>query len=186
MLAYRIKDGGQETEVAHTGDDEGLLGGVGGGGPMEPEADQQVGTEADHLPEDEHEEKIVGQHQSQHGGGEEGHEGIIAVVARIALHIALGVDLHHQADEGDHHHHDGRQGVHQNADMDIEIADQGPLDIVHHQFVFRGAHHGQQYPEGQCAGGADGADGHIAGYFGPFVEEWPQDKADQQERCERQ
>ncbi len=98
-IGIKYQDGGQETEVTQAGHDKGFLGGIGGGRPLEPETDQQIGAEADHFPEDEHHQEIIGQHQSQHGGGKQGHPGIIAMITRVAVHIALGINLDHQADQ---------------------------------------------------------------------------------------
>ena len=53
------QDRQQEAEVAEARDEEGLLGGRGGGRPVEPEADEQVGREADHLPEDVDQQEAV-------------------------------------------------------------------------------------------------------------------------------
>ena len=40
-------------------------------GLLVPEADQQVGGEADAFPAEEHLQEVVGRHQHQHGEGEE-------------------------------------------------------------------------------------------------------------------
>ena len=49
----------KEAEVADAGDDKGFLGGGGGDRLVEPEADEQVGAEADHLPEEEDLDEVV-------------------------------------------------------------------------------------------------------------------------------
>jgi hypothetical protein len=59
-------DAEQETEVADAVDDEGLFRGVGRGLLRVVVVDQQVGAETDQLPEDEHHEKIVGEHDAEH------------------------------------------------------------------------------------------------------------------------
>ena len=65
------EDAEREAEVAHAVDDEGLDRGGVGRGPVVPEADQQVGHEADALPAEEQLHQIVGRHQHQHGEGEQ-------------------------------------------------------------------------------------------------------------------
>ena len=72
----------QEAEVADAVDDECLLAGVGRGGLLEPEADEQIRRETHALPADKHEQRIAGQHQHGH---EEEEEIQVAEVARVAL-----------------------------------------------------------------------------------------------------
>ena len=91
-------DAEAEAEVADAVDDERLLGGVVGRAAPEVEADQQVGAEADRLPEDEEQEEVVGQHQHQHREDEERQVGEEAVVAAVAVHVADGVDVDQEAD----------------------------------------------------------------------------------------
>ena len=153
---------------------------------MEPEPDQQVGAQPHAFPEDKHEEDVVGQHQSQHAGCEQRHAGVVAEIAGVAFHVALRVNLHHQADEGYDHDHHGRECVYQDADMDIEVAEHHPLDIVNQQHMFRRSYDRAHHPEGQGAGYADGADGYIAAQLVQLGEERPYDQPDAQEGQERQ
>ena len=60
-VCQQQKDADQESEVADAVDDECFLAGVGGGVFLEPEADEQVGSETDAFPSDEHEQSIAGQ-----------------------------------------------------------------------------------------------------------------------------
>ena len=61
----------REAEIADAVDDEGLDRGGVGGRLFIPEADQQIGGEADAFPAEEHLEEIVRRHQHQHGEGEQ-------------------------------------------------------------------------------------------------------------------
>ena len=65
------EDAEREAEVADAVDHEGLDGGGVGGRPLVPEADQQVGGEADAFPAEEHLHEVVRRHQHQHGEGEQ-------------------------------------------------------------------------------------------------------------------
>ena len=66
-----VEDAERETEIADPVDDEGLDRRGVGGGPVVPEADQQIGRKADAFPAEEHLDEIVGRHQHQHEEGEE-------------------------------------------------------------------------------------------------------------------
>ena len=71
------EDAEREAEIADAVDDEGLDRRGVGRGPVVPEADQEIGAEADALPAEEQLHEIVGRHQHQHEEGEEaeiGHE----------------------------------------------------------------------------------------------------------------
>src|SRR3990172_3102062 len=54
---------------------------------VEPEPDQQVRAEPHHLPEHEQLQDVRGQQQPQHRRREQRHEGVVAVVARVAPHV---------------------------------------------------------------------------------------------------
>ena len=55
---------------------------------LEPMADQQIGTDADQLPEDEHHHEIVREHDSEHREHEEREPGEIARLALVLAHVA--------------------------------------------------------------------------------------------------
>ncbi len=78
----------EEAEVTNAVDDKGFLGGVAGTLLVEVVADQQVGTETDPFPADEHHQSIVPQDQHQHGETEEVQVGEEAVEAFLAMHVA--------------------------------------------------------------------------------------------------
>ena len=46
--------------------------GVGGGRALVPMVDEELGAEADQLPEDEHHEQVVGEHDADHREHEDG------------------------------------------------------------------------------------------------------------------
>src|SRR5579863_8703756 len=64
------KNAEREAEITDTVDDEGLDRSGIGRGLLIPEADQEIGREADALPAEEHLHEIVSRHQHQHGEGE--------------------------------------------------------------------------------------------------------------------
>ena len=51
------------------------------------------------------------------------------MIAGIAVHISLGINLDHQADGGDYYQHDRGQRIHEDADLEGETADGQPVDI---------------------------------------------------------
>ena len=63
-----------------------------------PEADQQIGGEADAFPAEEHLDEVVGGHQHQHREGEQRQIGEEARLVRVLLHIAPAVEVDERRD----------------------------------------------------------------------------------------
>jgi hypothetical protein len=119
-------DAEDEAEVAHAVDQEGLHVGEDGGRPVEPEADQQIRHQAHGFPAEEQLQHVVAHDEHQHGEGEQRDVREEAVVALVFVHVADGVDVHHQRHEGhDAHHHRG-EAVDQEADLHLQAADHHP------------------------------------------------------------
>ena len=102
---------GQERGVADPVRDEGLAAGVGVRGIGVPEADEEVGTEADALPADEEHRQGVGEHQHEHRRGEEVQVGEEARQIRVVVHVPERVEMDQEPHAGDHEEHDTGQGV---------------------------------------------------------------------------
>ena len=103
------EDAQREAEIADPVDHEGLEGGVVGAGPVEPEADQQVGGDTDAFPAEEHLDEIVRRHQRQHREGEERDIGEEPRLVRVMRHIADRVDMHDGRNQvDDQQHPDGQ------------------------------------------------------------------------------
>jgi len=64
-------------------------------------ADEEIGTETDGFPEDEQLQKIVREHEHQHGKREEGDIAEEPCVSPIALHVANRINVNECADGGD-------------------------------------------------------------------------------------
>ena len=94
-----------------------------------PEADQQVGGEADHLPAHEEQQQAVGDDDAEHGPGKERQEAEEAGEVFVVLHVADAVDEDQQADEGDHHQHDGGERIEHPAELQPLIAELKPAEI---------------------------------------------------------
>ena len=145
-------DGDGQPEIADAVDQERLFARVGGRGFLEPEADQQVGRQADPFPAHVKEQVVVRQHQRQHHQDEEVEVGEEAREAGIVVHIAGGIDVDQEADAGDDQRHGDRELVEQQRDVDLEIAGDHPLpqhDLV--AALFRGqAEHGHEHPHGHA------------------------------------
>ena len=110
----------EEQHVAHAGGQKSLLRGVRRRRLVEPEADQQVRTEAHDLPGDEEEQHVAANDQGQHARREEGNVGEEAREAWLFVGfsqvvVANTVDEDQQSDKGDHEEHDGGQRVHDHA-----------------------------------------------------------------------
>ena len=105
--------GEQKAEIPDAVEDECLLACVHGRFAQVVKADQQVGGESNALPADEHEQKVLRQHQGQHEKHEQVEVGEVAPVSLFVRHVADGVDMDQKADAGDDQQHDQRQGVEQ-------------------------------------------------------------------------
>ncbi len=116
----------QEAEVADAIDDEGLVARRRVGQVAEPEADQQIGTEPDALPADEHQQQVVAEHQQQHREAEQVHVGEEAPDAVVALHVADRVDVDEQAHPRHHEQHHAAQGIEGEGDRDIQPRQRAP------------------------------------------------------------
>ena len=100
----------QHPHVADAGDDECFLGRFFGRRSFVPEADKQVGANANQLPGHVEQQEVVGQHQGQHGTGEKSVDRVVPAEPGIPAHVPQGVDLHHQRNKGDQaNHHDGER-----------------------------------------------------------------------------
>ena len=104
------EDAEREAEITDAVDDEGLYRRSVRRRALEPEADQQVGGEADALPAEEHLDEVVRGHQREHGEGEERQVGEEARPAGIMRHVADRVDVDERRDRRHHdQHHDGQR-----------------------------------------------------------------------------
>ncbi len=78
----------EEPEISHAVDDEGLLARVGGRIFLEPETDQQIGTEPNPFPANEHQQKIVGQNEIEHHEHKEIEIGEVTWIPGVSVHVA--------------------------------------------------------------------------------------------------
>ncbi len=92
-----------------------------------PEADQQVGHEANGFPTEKQLHEVVAHHQHQHGEGKQRDVAEEAVIARIFVHVADGVYVHHQRNEGHHEHHGHGQGINQETYLERVVSRGEPL-----------------------------------------------------------
>ena len=120
------EDAEREAEIADPVDDEGLERRGVGRGLVVPEADQQVGSEADALPAEEHLDEIVRRHQHQHREGEERQIGEEAGLAVVLRHIAPGVEVDERRDGRHHHQHHRGQSVDAQRPVDLHRGGMDP------------------------------------------------------------
>jgi len=57
---------------------------------LKPEPNQQITGETDQLPENEHHEEIVGEHDAEHREGEQAEAGEVTRVIRVIIHLCHG------------------------------------------------------------------------------------------------
>ena len=111
-----------EAEVADAVDDKRLLAGVGRGRLREPEADQQIRTQPDTFPADEHHREARAEHQHEH---ERRKQVQIREVARelgvvLRVHVRRRVQVDQRPDAGDHQNHQGRERIEVERERNIE------------------------------------------------------------------
>ena len=125
------EDAEAEAEIADPVDDERLESGGIGGGLVVPEADQEIGSEADAFPTEEHLDQAVGGHQHQHREAEQREIGEETGLARILFHVAPAVEVH-EARHGCHddQHHCG-QAVDSKCPIDVERTRMDPVEHRH-------------------------------------------------------
>src|SRR5437870_1033538 len=102
-----------------------------GGVPLVPEADQQIGAQADHRPADDQEDEVVSEDEQQHREDEDVHVGEEAGVAGavLVLHVTDGVGDDQAADARDDHAHEDRQVVDQQTERHLERAALDPRPV---------------------------------------------------------
>src|SRR6266849_7980760 len=96
---------------------------------LEPEADQQVGTEADEGPADDQPDEIPGEDEKEHREDAEVHVREEARVAGVLSHVADRIDVDQEADAGDYQHNQGRERVDVEVEGDVEVAALPPGEI---------------------------------------------------------
>jgi hypothetical protein len=111
--------------------DERLVGGAGVGRVPVPEADEQVGRQADALPADIDQQVGVGQDQQEHGGDEEVEVGEEPPLVGVVLHVAQRVDVDERPDEGHQQHEGDRELVEQHPGLELELPGRHPVEQVH-------------------------------------------------------
>src|SRR5208283_2120021 len=94
--------------IPDAGHHEGLDRRTGVRGLPVPEADEEVGAEADPLPAEIEQEQVVRKHQDEHGADEKVHISEEAAIALTPFHKADRVEVDEKADDGnDHDHREG-------------------------------------------------------------------------------
>ncbi|MEI2697487.1 MAG: hypothetical protein V9E94_03725, partial [Microthrixaceae bacterium] len=120
LLAGEVQgdDADEQADVADAVGEERLERGVRVGFLLPPVPDQREGADADELPADDHLQRVLGEHEEEHRGGEQRQEGEVVRVAAVAVHVVGREDVHEQRDQRDDHEHEHRLAVDQGADRD--------------------------------------------------------------------
>ena len=146
-------DAEQETEIAHAVHQKRFQIGKNGRRFFEIKPNQQIRHQAHGFPAEKELDKVVRHNQHQHA---ECKQGDIAEKALIAdcfvVHIANGVDVHHQRHHGYHHHHHGGEAVHQEAHGEIHAAHGEPCVHVFIELGARARGKAVEHPQRQRGG----------------------------------
>jgi len=89
-------DAQDEAEITHTVDQKGFHVGKNGCGLVEPKADEQVRNQTNGFPAEEQLQHVVAHDEHQHGKSKKRDVCEEPVVALVFVHVADGVDVHHQ------------------------------------------------------------------------------------------
>ena len=122
--------GEDHADVADGVHDEGLARRQHGRVALEPEADEQIGTEANQGPADDQPDEVAGEDEQEHREDEEVHVGEEAREAGILPHVADRVDVDQEADPGDHQDHQGGKGIDIEIEGDVEVAALPPDEVA--------------------------------------------------------
>ncbi len=109
------EEGDREGRVAERVHDERLLGRGDRARPLVPEADQQVGREADEAPAGEQDQQVRRLDEQQHREHEQRHVREVAALLVVSVHVPDRVGDDQEADPGDDQHHEDRERVEQDA-----------------------------------------------------------------------
>ena len=82
------QDPDHESEIADACGEKCFLRGLGGGIALKPMTDEDVGSETDQLPKDEHHHEIVREDNAEHREHEERERGEVARFAFVVAHVA--------------------------------------------------------------------------------------------------
>ena len=101
----------------------------------EIKADQQVGTQADQFPENEHLQEVGRDDQAEHRRRKQRYKGEEATVAGIAGHITGRIDQNQQGNQRHHKQQSRRNRINQNTHVDFQTRN-GQPDRFHHKRRF--------------------------------------------------
>jgi len=138
----------EQSQVADTGGDEGLLRRGGRRRFVEPEPDEEVGGEADQFPANEEQQQAVSDEEAEHRRGKEAQEAEELFEVGVLRHVAGAEDEDQQADEGHHHAHQRGQRVQQPAEAQRPVSEVEPREVVD-GVDGRVAERGDERPAGQ-------------------------------------
>ena len=95
-------------------------------GLLKPEPNEEIGSETDALPSDEHQQCIACQHQNRHEKKEQIQVGEVAPVSFFVAHVADGIHMDEKANAGDDEQHEQGELVEHKAEIDVQCAGVDP------------------------------------------------------------
>ena len=128
-LRKQPDDSKQKENIANARGDESFFCSSRSGGLLIPEADEQIRGEANDLPAHEEQQQAVGDDYAQHGSRKKREEAEEAREVFVVGHVAYGIDEDKQADEADHHDHDGGERIEDPAQIDGRGAEAKPCEV---------------------------------------------------------
>ena len=120
----------EKREITDTRSDESFFGGGRRAGLVIPKADQQIRGEPDQLPANEQQQKIVRDHQSEHGRSKQRQKTEEPCEVLVVGHIPDAINKNQQTDERDHHEHRGCKRIEHPTEPQRSLAKLEPNEAV--------------------------------------------------------
>src|SRR5437867_8468589 len=125
-----------KSPVANPVGDESLLGGRRRFLAIDVVADEQIRAETDAFPTDEHQKKIIRQHEREHRKHEQIQVSEEAIKATVAVHVASRENVNQKSYECNEQRIDPAQAIHGQAKISAETPDLDPSPEVIHDRLY--------------------------------------------------
>ena len=128
-LIKEKKHRSHKAEVANAIYDKGLLAGGGSGRAFKPETDEQIRARPDAFPPEEHQHKVVRQHEHEHGEHEQVQIREEEGEPWVTVHVPDGEHVDQRGDPGHKQHHRHRKRIRQKRHIHTDRRQPRPEDL---------------------------------------------------------
>src|SRR6266436_477736 len=120
----------KKSHVADTRGDECLLCSGRGTRSLDPEPDQQIGSEPDKFPKNEKQKQTVRDDQPEHRAGEKREVREEAGEIFVVGHVASAEDKNAKPHQRNHHEHRGSQRIEEKSEAQRLLAEREPIEVL--------------------------------------------------------